>query len=607
MKLGHISDLHIFALDKLRPRRFLNKRLIGGANLLANRSKAHSPEVVRAALTKLTEYDVDHIAITGDLTNLALDEEFEAAADIIGRLPDALKRVSVVPGNHDYYVPEVVERRPFERVFAPYLTSDLPTYQLETGYPFCKLLGEDIALIGLNTGHPSPPMFATGEVDARELRACEGLLQDPKVRDRFTVVMLHHPLLPFEHSSVEFTRRLINAEDVLGVLRQRNVDLAIHGHNHYYHSLALPHLGAPGTLRICEAGSTSVAAAKDPMYAGKFNIYHIEDGVLEAIETHIFDAEAASFSLWREQTFVEEIEPESASRAAHGGADLVATEEEAMTTWPELARPLGLKVDEDAFTITRHEVTQPLDPGLKNVDLNAAEGRALAAAELEAHRLSIDTMLAEWTSERERDELPDKVYQKYEIPSVHGERMPRVVPTQTLLRLEALLEQRCISTEAPVDNLSVVYVLEVGKHLHVMTRRTLEQTAMSSTKLRRDAQSALFYQSYKVRPAEERTYDGTRVRIYRTREGLAAARLTLLPDFDYNAALARGVGAVASRQEMIVVEPSPSGDRERAIAVAEQVLEELRDEATHPIIAPWLPLDPQGDGDTAAASAGEEE
>ena len=144
MKLGHISDLHVFALDRVRPWRFLNKRLVGGLNLLLHRGKAHSPQVVRQALEHLEAAQVDHIAISGDLTNLALREEFAAAAELIGQIPGAPERVSVVPGNHDYYVPSTSRRRPFEATFAAYLRSDLPSYQLEAGYPYCKLLGEDV-------------------------------------------------------------------------------------------------------------------------------------------------------------------------------------------------------------------------------------------------------------------------------------------------------------------------------------------------------------------------------------------------------------------------------------------------------------------------------
>ena len=46
----------------------------------------------------------DHIAVTGDLTNIAMREEFENARLWLEELgpPD---RVTAIPGNHDAYVP----------------------------------------------------------------------------------------------------------------------------------------------------------------------------------------------------------------------------------------------------------------------------------------------------------------------------------------------------------------------------------------------------------------------------------------------------------------------------------------------------------------------
>ncbi len=308
IKIGHISDLHIFDLKSKSPLRFLNKRIVGGANLLFKRSKAHSPQAVERAIRHLVEdHDVDHIAISGDLSNLALHEEFVAANKLIATIPDATERVSVVPGNHDYYIPAVEKRRGFERVFSPYMKSDLAHYTLETGYPYCKFIGDEVALVALNSAIASPPMFAIGEVDERELRALEALLDDPLLDERFVVVMLHHPLLPFEHSKVEYTRRLVNADEVLTVLRRANVDLAIHGHNHYYDHVEIPHLGQPGTLHICEAGSTSITHASNEMFGGKFNIYHIDQGQLSKIETHIFESHDASFKPWRERVVMEHI------------------------------------------------------------------------------------------------------------------------------------------------------------------------------------------------------------------------------------------------------------------------------------------------------------
>ncbi len=257
MKLGHISDLHIFALEQTTPRRFLNKRLVGGTNILFNRGKSHSPQVVQAALDMLDSFGVDHIAITGDLTNLALEEEFRAAANVIDGITDAESRVSVVPGNHDYYVPEIEQTGAFERHFERFQQSDLPSYQLETGYPFCKFFGEDVALIGLNTGIASPPMFAVGKVDEKELRSLEQLLDDPKVRDRYKIVMLHHPPI---RTGIRFMDAigLENTAALNATLADTRADVTlIAGHVHGVHH------GRLGRHRVATALSTCSGFALD--------------------------------------------------------------------------------------------------------------------------------------------------------------------------------------------------------------------------------------------------------------------------------------------------------------------------------------------------------
>lgn len=302
MKIGHISDLHILDIADVSPLDFANKRLLGAANLILRRSHAHSADVARRAIERLVEADVDHIVITGDLTNLALPSEFEAAAQILADVVDDPDRVSLIPGNHDYYTREAVAARRFETTFAPYLTSDLPEYQTERGYPFCRVR-DGVAVVGLNSGIATPWFFATGRVHEDELDAAYDLLQDDALADRFIIVMVHHHLLPFEHSRVEFTRRLINADRVLQVCRQGGVDLVVHGHNHHYDVIEQPKLTGAGTMRICEAGSASVQQYGEPAFGGKYNIYHVEDAQLRSIETHLYQGSEVGFSPWKEQTF----------------------------------------------------------------------------------------------------------------------------------------------------------------------------------------------------------------------------------------------------------------------------------------------------------------
>ena len=88
----------------------------------------------------------DHIAVTGDISNIALPEEFERGRKWLQDL-GSLHDVSFVPGNHDAYVPKAVRYAP---LWAPYMSGD----DGAVGFPFVRRRGP-LALIGLSTAVPT--------------------------------------------------------------------------------------------------------------------------------------------------------------------------------------------------------------------------------------------------------------------------------------------------------------------------------------------------------------------------------------------------------------------------------------------------------------------
>jgi 3',5'-cyclic AMP phosphodiesterase CpdA len=80
MRIAHLSDLHVPAPGAVPARRLLNKRLTGWVNLALRRADQHPLFAARAALRAIRERgDIDHVVITGDLGNLALESELERA------------------------------------------------------------------------------------------------------------------------------------------------------------------------------------------------------------------------------------------------------------------------------------------------------------------------------------------------------------------------------------------------------------------------------------------------------------------------------------------------------------------------------------------------
>src|SRR2546425_1142151 len=101
--LAHLSDPHLPPLPAARLRDLAGKRALGYLNWTRNRHKYHRREVLDALVADMQAERPDHVAVTGDLVNLALDAEFTPAQAWLQSVGQP-QHVTVVPGNHDAYV-----------------------------------------------------------------------------------------------------------------------------------------------------------------------------------------------------------------------------------------------------------------------------------------------------------------------------------------------------------------------------------------------------------------------------------------------------------------------------------------------------------------------
>ena len=70
--LAHLSDPHLPPLPQPRLIELAGKRALGYLNWTRNRHKYHRREVLDVLVSDLQAQSPDHIAVTGDLVNLAL-------------------------------------------------------------------------------------------------------------------------------------------------------------------------------------------------------------------------------------------------------------------------------------------------------------------------------------------------------------------------------------------------------------------------------------------------------------------------------------------------------------------------------------------------------
>ena len=192
--LAHISDLH-FGTEDI--------------------------SIAEALKRDLARQEPALVAISGDLTQRARGAQFRAAREFLATLP---RPQIVVPGNHDVPLYDVVRRFAFPlRRYCRYIASELN--------PFFQ--DSEIMLLGLNTARSltwKSGRISAEQVDCIRERMCRG------VKDRFKIVMTHHPFIPPVEDKVSAIDLVGRAALALPVIDECGVDLLLAGHLHHGYS-----------------------------------------------------------------------------------------------------------------------------------------------------------------------------------------------------------------------------------------------------------------------------------------------------------------------------------------------------------------------------------
>jgi 3',5'-cyclic AMP phosphodiesterase CpdA len=261
--LAHVSDVHLGPLPQPRPADLIGKRLTGYLNWVRARAHIHDMEVLSRLVADLKAQTPDHIAMTGDIMNIALPEEFplgRAWLEILG----SGDMVSFVPGNHDAYVQSAIAA--IDETFAPWMEGERDT---KHAYPYMRVKGE-VALIGVTSGIATAPFIASGRLGYGQIKACERLLQSAAERGLARVVMIHHPP---HRGGAPIGRALSDAYDFERMIKRTGAELVIHGHNHKLQTARIE--GPRGPVPVIGVASGS-AVGGTPDHRAGYNLFAIE-------------------------------------------------------------------------------------------------------------------------------------------------------------------------------------------------------------------------------------------------------------------------------------------------------------------------------------------
>ncbi len=241
MKFAHISDLHV------------------------NNYFRHSHfKEVKAILKFCKSNDVDHILITGDLTDNASELNLQILQKSLAKYGyESSSRLSVVPGNHDIFgglqkaediftFPDRCRQTNYESKISNFNKIFSKSFEdcIYTGknnlYPYAKLINGAL-IIGINSNAYysiiSNPFASNGEVSTEQFLELEYILKEYGKLVKFRIILIHHHFNKIKNNSgvssaglwqniEKQTMKLRKKKRLISLFKEHNIDLILHGHLH---------------------------------------------------------------------------------------------------------------------------------------------------------------------------------------------------------------------------------------------------------------------------------------------------------------------------------------------------------------------------------------
>lgn len=273
MRFAHLTDLHLPIPARPALAALMNKRALGYLSWVRNRQFRHRKEALDALVADCRRAAPDFTAISGDLVNISLAEEFSAAVQWLeGNFDDAV--TALTPGNHDAYV-----RLPWEHGagrFAAFMVgrrAGEDTDRAPRGvddFPFVRSIGP-VSLIFANSSPPTAPGLATGRLGPIQVERIGGALVTLGAEGRCRVLVLHHPVT---EGATPRRKALDDAAALRAVLHDAGVELVLHGHTHQ--SVWAQVETKDGARPVAGGASASHPAAYGKYRPARYNLFTIE-------------------------------------------------------------------------------------------------------------------------------------------------------------------------------------------------------------------------------------------------------------------------------------------------------------------------------------------
>jgi Icc protein len=213
------------------------------------------PDLLERSILEINDLEPTAVVVSGDLTDAGYRQEFEQAAEYVGRF--RCENLMVIPGNHDSRNVGYIH---FERLF---------------GERYSVIEFDEAIMVGVDSSEPDLNDGRLGREHYSFIRDCF-----KNAGDKLKIFVVHHHLIPIPGTGRE--RNIIfDAGDILELLAGLGVDLVLSGHKHVPYSWRLEN------MFIVNAGTASTTRLRGntrPCY----NIIEIENGRVKVFRKYPF-------------------------------------------------------------------------------------------------------------------------------------------------------------------------------------------------------------------------------------------------------------------------------------------------------------------------------
>jgi 3',5'-cyclic AMP phosphodiesterase CpdA len=205
-------------------------------------------ELLRTAIGEVNASEADLVVVAGDITDDGYPDQYPLAEQMLEAIE--CDHVVLVPGNHDA---RNVGYLRFE-----------DTFGARDSRLRLSLLGLDVSLVAVDS---SKPDLDEGEIGREHYGWIEeGFAGDADLR----VFVCHHHLMPVPGTGRE-RNQVLDAGDVLSLLRQLGVDLVLSGHRH------VPYVWPVAGMFIVHSGTVSTLRTRGFPHPA-YNLIRVEQG-----------------------------------------------------------------------------------------------------------------------------------------------------------------------------------------------------------------------------------------------------------------------------------------------------------------------------------------